>query len=148
MWKNDYLPSSSIIKSRKDRILLEEEDLVYEYFRLMARKDIHHFLNLFTEDVIIHDSFSNREYRAANVSHMIMTMMMRIYHLMYYHPACEKLPSKWHIDCCHNENHSLITCEFRTVHKIKILFTFRFSHGDKSSSNNRRINFLHILLMQ
>jgi hypothetical protein len=149
MSKNDYLSSSSIIKSRKDRILLEEEDLVYEYFRLMARKDIHHFLNLFTKDAIIHDPFSKRGYRAANASHIIITMMMRMYDLMYYHPSYQKLPNKWYIDCYHNENCS-ITCEFRTVHKIKILFTFKFGydHEDKYSPNNMRIKFLHILLMQ
>lgn len=66
MWKNDYL-SSSVIKSSKDRIFLEEEDLVYEYFRLTSRKDIHRFLNLFTEDAVIHDPFSKRGYQVKNV---------------------------------------------------------------------------------
>lgn len=150
MWKNDYL-SSSTIRSSKDRILLEEEDLVYEYFRLISMKDICHFLNLFTEDAIIHDPFSKRGYRAADVSPLIMTMMMiRMCDLMYYHPAYEKPPKKWYIDFYHNENQSSITCEFMARHKIEIIFTFEFGydHVVKSSSDNKRIKFLQILLMQ
>jgi hypothetical protein len=139
MWKNDHL---QIIKTHKDRILLEEEDLVYEYFRLVSRRDIHHFLNLFTEDAIIHDMFRKEVYKIADGNSLLMTMMT-----IYYRPAYEKVPSEWYIDCYYyNESHRSITCALSTVQKIKILFTFKFDYD--SNSNNRRIKFLHILPMQ
>lgn len=64
----DYLVSSistaiedTRSKPSRDRIRLDNEDLVYEYFRLTLRKDIHHLLDLFTEDAIIHEPFSKHE---------------------------------------------------------------------------------------
>jgi hypothetical protein len=36
MWKNDFLHA---IKPSKDRKLLDNEDMAYEFFRLILRKD-------------------------------------------------------------------------------------------------------------
>ena len=37
---------------------MDNEDLVYDYFRLTLRKDIRHVLDLFTENAIVHELFS------------------------------------------------------------------------------------------
>jgi len=58
MWKNDYLCP---MKLSKERILLDTEDLVYEYFRLILRKDTRRLLDLFVEDAEIHQPFFKQE---------------------------------------------------------------------------------------
>ncbi len=63
--------------SSKDRIFLEE-DLVYEYFRLVSRKDIRHFLNLFTRDAVIHEPFTGKEGQGLSANPLIMTIMRYI----------------------------------------------------------------------
>ena len=143
MWKNDCLQS---IKSSKDRILLDNEDLVYDYFRLILRKDIRHLLDLFTEDAIIHEPFSKSEDSGLTLNTLIMTTM-RMYDLLHCPPSYEKSRIQW-IDCYHNKNH--VTCTFRAGQEIIIRFIFKFGYDskDKSHSNNRRINFLHIQLMR
>ena len=87
MWKNDCL---QFIKSSKDRILLDNEDLVYEYFRLILRKDIRHLLDLFTEDAIIHEPFSKPEDSGLTLNTLIMTTM-RMYDLLHCPPSYEKV---------------------------------------------------------
>ena len=67
--KNDCL---NVIKPNRDRILLDNEDLVYDYLRLTLRKDIRHVLDLFTEDAIIHEPFSKPEDSGLKVNTIIM----------------------------------------------------------------------------
>src|SRR5215472_18905731 len=38
-----------------------DEDIVYEYFRLIKTKDIYRLLDLFVDDAIIHEPFSKSE---------------------------------------------------------------------------------------
>jgi hypothetical protein len=38
-----------------------DEDIVYEYFRLIRTKDIYRLLDLFVDDAIIHEPFSKSE---------------------------------------------------------------------------------------
>lgn len=146
MWKNHYL-SSSVIKSRKDRIFLEDEDLVYEYFRLVSRKDIRHSLNLFSKDAVIHEPFTEKEGQGLSVKPLIMTIM-RIHDLMHYSPY-EKLHIEW-LDRYHNENHRSISCALTVQRSKKILFNFKLGYdndNDKSNLRNRRIKFLKVQFM-
>jgi hypothetical protein len=122
MWKNDYLHP---IKSCKDRILLDNEDLVYEYFRLIMRKDIRHLLDLFTEDAAIHEPFSEPEDRELRVNSLIMTTM-RIYALLHY-PVYEKSRIvEQCIECYYYKNY--ITCTFQRGQEIIIRFIFKFAY--------------------
>jgi ketosteroid isomerase-like protein len=53
----DNIPNSNISK----RGLVKppfDEDIVYEYFRLIRTKDIYRLLDLFMDDAIIHEPFS------------------------------------------------------------------------------------------
>ena len=140
--KNDCL---NVIKPNRDRILLGNEDLVYDYFRLTLRKDIRHVLDLFTEDAIIHEPFSKPEDSGLKVNTIIM-ITMRLYDLLHC-PNCYENRIEW-IDCYHNNNH--VTCTFRSGQKIIIrsIFKFGYNSKDKFHSNNRRINFLHIQLIR
>jgi hypothetical protein len=141
--KNDCL---HVIKPNRDRILLDNEDLVYDYFRLTLRKDIRHVLDLFTEDAIIHEPFSKPEDSGLKVNTIIM-ITTRLYDLLHRPYSYEKSRIEW-IDCYHNKNH--VTCTFRSEQEIMIQFIFKFCYDskDKSYSNNRRINFLCIQLIQ
>src|SRR5215468_3145507 len=38
-----------------------DEDIIYEYFRLIRTKDIYRLLDLFVDDAIIHEPFSKSE---------------------------------------------------------------------------------------
>jgi ketosteroid isomerase-like protein len=133
MWKNDYL---HMIKSSKDRKLLNNEDLVYEYFSLIMRKDIRHLLHLFTEDAAIDEPFSKRDDRGLRVKTVIMTM--RIYDFLRYRgEQC--------IECYYNKND--VMCTFRRGQEIIIRFTFKFGYDSKDKSHfNGRINSLYIEL--
>jgi hypothetical protein len=134
MWKNDYLHT---IKSSKDRKLLDNEDLVYEYFSLIMRKDIRHLLHLFTEDPALDEPFSKQDDRGLRVK-TVITTMMRIYDLLRY-------PGEQCIECYYNKND--VMCTFRRGHEIIIRFTFKFGYDSKDKSHfNRRIKFLHIEL--
>lgn len=78
-------------------------------------------------------------------------MMMRMHDLIYHRLAYEKQHCEFYIDCYHNGNPRSVICAFMTTDEVKIHFTFKFGYDNrdkKSSSNNRRIKFLHILLMQ
>jgi len=135
MWKNDYLHT---IKSSKDRKLLDNEDLVYEYFSLIMRKDIRHLLHLFTEDAALDEPFSKRDDRGLGVKTVIMTM--RIYDLLRYR-------TEQCIECYYNKND--VMCTFRRGQEIIIRFTFKFGYDSKDKSRfNRRIKFLHIELIR
>ena len=133
--KNDCL---NVIKPNRDRILLDNEDLVYDYFRLTLKKDIHHVLDLFTEDAIIHEPFSKQE-ESGLKANIITMITMRLYDLLHC-PNCyeNRIES---IDCYHNKNH--VTCTFRSGQKIIIrsIFKFGYESKDKFHSKNRRINF-------
>src|SRR5215469_14311690 len=135
MWKNDYLHT---IKSSKDRKLLDNEDLVYEYFSLIMRKEIRHLLHLFTEDATLEEPFSIRNDRGLGVKTVIMTM--RIYDLLRYR-------AEQCIECYYNKND--VMCTFRRGQEIIIRFTFKFGYDSKDKSHfNRRIKFLHIELIR
>ena len=136
MWKNDFLHT---IKPSKDRKLLDNEDMAYEIFRLIMRKDIRHLLHLFTEDAAIDERFSKRDERGLRVKTVIMTTM-RIYELLRYRgEQC--------IECYYNNNKNDVMCTFRRGQEIIIRFTFKFGYDSKDKSHfNRRIKFLHIEL--
>jgi hypothetical protein len=144
MWKKDYLYT---IKPSKDRKLLDNEDLVYEYFSLIMRKDIRHLLHLFIEDAAVDEPFSKPEDRGSMVNILMMTTM-KIYDLLRYPPAYEKSRIEEQcIECYYNKND--IMCTFRRGQEISIRFMFKFDYDskDKSDSNNRRIKFLSIELI-
>ncbi len=67
----------------KDRELLDNEDLAYEYFRLIMRKDIRHLPHLFMEDAAVDEPFSKPDGRGLRVNTLITTAM-RIYDLSGY----------------------------------------------------------------
>ena len=137
--KNDCL---HVIKPNRDRIRLDNEDLVCDYFRLTLRKDIRHVLDLFTEDAIIHEPFSKPDDSGLKVNTIIM-VTMKLYDLLHCPYSYEKSRIEW-IDCYHNKNH--VTCTFRSRQEVIIrsIFKFCYDSKDKFHSNNRRINFLHI----
>jgi len=141
--KNDCL---HVIKPNRDRIRLDNEDLVYDYFRLTLRKDIRHVLDLFTEDVIIHEPFSKPEDSGLKVNTIIM-ITMRLYDLLQCPYPYGKSRIEW-IDCYHNKDH--VTCLFRSGQKIIIRSIFKFGYDgkDQFDSINRRINFFHIQLIR
>lgn len=85
--KNDCL---QVIKPNKDRVRLDNEDLVYDYFRLTLRKDIRHVLDLFTEDAIIREPFSKPGDSGLKVN-TIKMITMRLYDLLHCHYPYEKL---------------------------------------------------------
>jgi len=134
--KNDCL---HVIKPNRDRIRLDNEDLVWDFFRLTLRQDIRHVLDLFTEDAIIHEPFSKLENSELKVNTIII-ITMRLYDLLHC-PYSSRI--EW-IDCYRNKND--IRCTFRSEQEIMIQFLFKFGYDsrDKSHSKNRRINFLHI----
>jgi hypothetical protein len=88
-----------VIKPNRDRIRLDNEDLVWDYFRLTLRKDIRHVLDLFTDDAIIHEPFSRLENSELKVNTIIM-ITMRLYDLLHC-PYSSQI--EW-IDCYHNKN--------------------------------------------
>ena len=140
MWKNDYLHTN---KLGKDRKLLDKEDMAYEFFRLILRKDIRHLLHLFTKDAAIDEPFSKPEDRGLSVDSLIITSM-RIYDLLRYPSVCEKSRiEEQRIECYYNKND--VMCTFRRGQEITIRFMFKFGQ-DKSNSNNRKIKFLCIEL--
>ncbi len=47
--------------NRKNRSATTNEEIVYEYFRLIKNKDINRLLDLFADDAIIYEPFSNIE---------------------------------------------------------------------------------------
>ena len=110
--KNDCL---HVIKPNRDRIRLDNEDLVWDYFRLTLRKDIRHVLDLFTEDAIIHEPFSKLENSELKVNTIII-ITMRLYDLLYC-PYSSRI--EW-IDCYRNKND--IRCTFRSEQEIMIQF--------------------------
>jgi hypothetical protein len=120
--KNDCL---HVIKPNRDRIRLDNEDLVYEYFRLTLRKDIRHLLDLFTEDAIIHEPFSKQEDSGLKVNTIIM-ITMRLYDLLHCRYPYEKSRIDW-IDCYYNKDH--VTCT--SGQKIIIRSIFKFGHDSK-----------------
>ncbi|HXX95846.1 MAG TPA: hypothetical protein VEL11_01850 [Candidatus Bathyarchaeia archaeon] len=145
MWKNDYLCP---IKLSKDRILLDNEDLVYEYFRLILRKDTRRLFDLFVEDAEIHQPFFKHEDIEIGADALIMTAR-RIYDLLAWYPlAYEKSKiEKRCIDCYYDKNN--VICIFRVGQKIIIQFIFKLGHDskDKSHSKSRKIRFLDIQLI-
>ena len=131
-----------VIKPNKDRIRLDNEDLVYDYFRLTLRKDIRHVLDLFTEDAIIHEPFSKPVDSGLKVN-TIMMIATKLYDLLHCPHYYEESRIEY-IDCYHNKNH--VTCTFRSGEEIIIrsIVKFGYDSKDKPHSNNRRINFLRI----
>jgi hypothetical protein len=145
MWKNDYLCPIKLIK---DRILLDNEDLVYEYFRLILRKDARRLLDLFVEDAEIHQPFFKYEDVEIESDAIIMTAG-RIYEFLawYRHAHEQSKIEKRCIECYYNKNN--VKCVFRVGQKIIIQFIFKLGHdgNDKSHANNRKIRFLDIQLI-
>jgi hypothetical protein len=146
MSKNDYLCP---IMLSKDRILLDNEDLVYEYFRLILRKDTRRLLDLFVEDAEIHQPFFKQEEDIETGTDALIMTVRRIYDLLAWYPhAHEKSKiEKRCIECYYNKNN--VTCIFRVGQKIIVQFIFKLGHDgkDKSHSNNRKIRFLDIQLI-
>jgi hypothetical protein len=143
MWKNDYLCP---IKLSKDRILLDNEDLVYEYFRLILRKDPRRLLDLFVEDAEIHQPFFKQEEDIEIGAGALIMTARRIYDLLawYPHPHEKSKIEKRCIECYYNKNNA--TCIFRLGQNVIIQFIFKFGYGDKSHPNNRRISFFGMQL--
>jgi hypothetical protein len=56
----DNIPNSNVNKRGRVKRPLDE-DIVYEYFRLIRTKDIYRLLDLFMDDAIIHEPFSKSE---------------------------------------------------------------------------------------
>jgi hypothetical protein len=83
MWKNDYLCP---MKLSKERILLDNEDLVYEFFRLILRKDARHLLDLFVEDAEIHQPVFKQEEDIEIGANAVITTARRIYDLLAWYP--------------------------------------------------------------
>lgn len=52
---------NNIRRNPKDRSATTNEEIVYEYFRRIKKKDINGVLELFANDAIIHEPFSNIE---------------------------------------------------------------------------------------
>jgi hypothetical protein len=119
MWKNDYLHT---IKSSKDRELLDNEDLAYEYFRLIMRKDIRQLLHLFTEDAAIDEPFSKPDGRGLMVNTLIMTAM-RIYDLLHASVYEKSRIEEQCVECYYNKNQ--VMCTFRRGQEIIIRFIYR-----------------------
>jgi hypothetical protein len=146
MWKNDYLYP---IKLSKDRILLDNEDLVYEYFRLILRKDTRRLLDLFVEDAEIHQPFFKQEEDIEIAAGALIMTARRIYELLAWYPHGHEKSKieKRCIECYYNKNN--VTCIFRVGQKVIIQFIFKFGHDgkDKSHPNNRKIRFLDIQLI-
>jgi hypothetical protein len=140
MWKNDFLHT---IKPSKDRKLLDNEDMAYEFFRLIMRKDIRHLLHLFTEDAALDEPFSKPEDRGRRVNSLIV-ITTRIYDLLSYPSGYQKSRIEEQcIECYYNKDD--VMCTFRKGQEITIRFMFKFGQ-DKSNSNNRKIKFLCIEL--
>jgi hypothetical protein len=146
MWKNDYLCP---IKLSKERILLDNEDLVYEFFRLILRKDTRRLLDLFVEDAEIHQPFFKQEEDIEIGADLVIITARGIYNLLawYGHDHDKSKMEKRCIECYYNKNN--VTCIFRVEQKIIIQFIFKLGHDgkDKSHSNNRKIRFLDIQLI-
>ena len=146
MWKNDYLCP---IKLSKDRILLDNEDLVYEFFRLILRKDTRRLLDLFVEDAEIHQPFFKQEEDIEIAADALIMTARRIYDLLTWYPDGHEKSKieKRCIECYYNKNN--VTCIFRVGQKVTIQFSFKLGYDgkDKSHSNNRKIRFLDIQLI-
>lgn len=127
----------------RDRELLDNEDLAYEYFRLIMRKDTRQLLHLFTEDAAIDEPFIKPEARGSRVNTLIMPAM-RIYDLLNHASGYEKSRIEEQcIDCYYNKNH--VMCTFRRGQEIIIRFIFKFGYDSK---DNRRIKCLRIELIR
>jgi hypothetical protein len=146
MWKNDYLCP---MKLSKERILLDNEDLVYEYFRLILRKDARRLLDLFVEGAEIHQPFFKQEEDIEIGANAVIMTARRVYDLLAWYPHTHEKSKieKRRIECYYNKNNA--TCIFRVGQKIIIQFIFKLGHdgNDKSHSNNRKIWFLDIQLI-
>lgn len=146
MWKNDYVCP---IKLSKDRILLDNEDLVYDYFKLILRKDTRRLLDLFVEDAEIHQPFFKQEEDIEIGADVLIMTATRIYDLLawYSHAHDKSKMEKRFIECYYNKNN--VTCIFRVGQKIIVQFFFKLGHDGKDESypNNRKIRFLDIQLI-
>lgn len=128
MWKNDFLHT---ITPSRDRKLLDNEDMAYEFFRLILRKDIRHLLHLFTKDAAIDEPFSKPKDRGWRVNSLIVATI-RIYDLLRYPSDYQKSRIEEQcIECYYNKND--VMCTFRRGREITIRFVFKFGYDNSNS---------------
>jgi len=122
-----------------DKRMVTEDDIVSEYFRLVANKDIDSLLNMFTQDAVVYEPFSKSEDglrgRAAIEPFLRVVMMANdeLEHTIVTEKK-EKLGKT---------NHVIALVTFEKGDKIQGRFTFELD-SNNSSGLDERIKSLHI----
>ena len=122
-----------------DRRIVNEEDIITEYFRLVSNKDIDGLLNLFAQDAVVYEPFSKSEngLRGRAAIEPFLRVVMMANDELAHTIVTEKKQNLGKT----NQVTALVT--FEKGDKIRGRFTFELD-SDNSSGLEGRIKSLHI----
>ena len=122
-----------------NRRIVNEEDIITEYFRLVSNKDIDGLLNLFAQDAVVYEPFSKSEngLRGRAAIEPFLRVVMMANDELAHTIVTEKKQNLGKT----NQVTALVT--FEKGDKIRGRFTFELD-SDNSSGLEGRIKSLHI----
>jgi hypothetical protein len=136
--------------------LLVNKSIVYEYFKLMKDKNINRLLNLFADDAIIHESFSNIDggLKGKSAIKPFLEISMMANEGMQQEIEFEKPTNTNHNHNNNNNNHNdenqvtaLVT--FERGGRMQVRFTFELAaESDYNVKYRKKIQTLRIEFIQ
>ncbi|MFY3739985.1 MAG: ketosteroid isomerase-like protein [Candidatus Nitrosomirales archaeon] len=132
----------ALVKTRKEKTVVSEEDIISEYFKLVTKKDVDALLNLFAEDAVIYEPFSKSDYGLRGKSAIepfLRVVLMANDKLKHTIVTGKRQESREG-----NQVTALVT--FEKGDKLQGKFTFKFD-TEHNSDLEGRIKTLHIEFM-
>jgi SnoaL-like domain len=136
------------IKTRNKKMLINK-DMVFEYFRLIKNKDIEQLMDLFADDAIIYEPFSKLteglEGKSAIESFLRVSLMAN--DALQHHIIIEKENQKNEMEKSCNSKIITALVTFERGDTMKARFTFEFgSNGNNHvfDSKRKKIKALHM----
>jgi ketosteroid isomerase-like protein len=132
----------TLVKTQKEKTVVTEEDIISEYFKLVANRDVDALLNLFADDAVVYEPFSKSDYGLRGKSaiepflKVVLMANDKLKHTIVTGKRQENRES--------NQITALVT--FEKGDKLEGKFTFKFDreHGPDLEG---RIKTLHIEFM-
>ena len=124
---------------RKERRIVTEEDLVTQYFKLVANKDVDNLLSMFAHDAVVYEPFSKSEkgLRGRSAIEPFLSVVMMANDRLMHNIVIEKKQRR------RNNVKVVALVTFEKGEKVKGRFTFDFD-SDDSLDHEGRIKTLHI----
>lgn len=118
---------------------VDKESIVYEYFRLIKKKDIYALLNLFADDAVVYEPFSNVDGGLKgrySIKHFLNVVIMAndgMRHEIEFVKASDN-----------NEDEIIALVTFERGEKVQARYIFEMTSKQEHYNKGKKIQTIHI----